>query len=78
MTGTGIPTWLSIVTLFMEFLVLALPVGLVLVIVGLVQYFRPQPAALGPEETARRRYASGEISRTEFDEMVHTLRGGQP
>ena len=75
MTGTGVPVWLSLVTLFMELLVLALPVGLVLVIVGLVQYFGSVPAPLGPEETAKQRYAAGAISRSEFEEMLRTLRG---
>jgi uncharacterized membrane protein len=76
--GTGISTWLSLVTLLMEFFVLALPVGLVLVIIGIVQYFRPLPAALSPEDTLRLRFAAGEISQSEFEETLRTLRGERP
>ncbi|MDA8346031.1 MAG: SHOCT domain-containing protein [Thermaerobacter sp.] len=77
MTGTGISPWLSILTVMTMLLVLAIPVGLVLVIVGLVQYFRPVPQAVGPEDTLKHRYAAGEISLSEYEEMLRTLRGEQ-
>lgn len=57
---------------------LAIPVGLVLVIVGLVQYFRPQPVEPGPEEILKRRYASGEITLSEYEELLRTIRGDRP
>lgn len=66
--GVGV-AFLGFVSLL---LVLAIPVGLVLVVVGLIQYFRPdpEPDAL---ERLRRRYADGEITLSEYEEMRATL-----
>lgn len=75
LTGTGISPWLTVVTVLLELLILAIPVGLALVIVGLVQFFTPQTAPIGPEELLKRRYAAGEISLSEYEEMLRTLRG---
>ncbi len=72
---SGVSPWMPILSVLMELLVLAIPVGIVLVIVGLVQYFRPQAQPPSAEETLRRRFAGGEISRTEYDEMLRALRG---
>ncbi len=78
MTGTNVSPLATVVSFLMLLLALAIPVGLVLVIVGLVQYFRPVPQSPNPEDTLRQRYAAGEISLSEYEEMLRTLRGEQP
>ena len=59
---------LPLVTLLAE---LALPVGVVLVIVGLVRYFRP--AVETAEDILDRRYAAGEISFSEYNALRQDL-----
>lgn len=64
--------WTRILSFLSLLLAFAIPVGLVLIVVGLIQFFRPDP---GPdaEEVLRRRYALGEISESEYREMLKTL-----
>lgn len=55
-----------------------IPVGVVLVVVGLIRYFWPReddPAAI-----LKRRYAAGEISQSEYQTLLHDLNadGGDP
>lgn len=47
------------------------PIGVILVIVGLVRYFRPRED--DPEIILQRRYARGEISRSEYEELLKDL-----
>ena len=51
--------------------VMAIPVGIVLVVFGLVRYFRP--AAETSEAVLARRYAAGEISRSEYAALRRDL-----
>ena len=57
--------------------ILAVPIGFVMVIIGLVQFFRPPASPLSPEEILKTRYAQGEISLSEYEEMLQRLDGGQ-
>jgi uncharacterized membrane protein len=74
---TGTP-WAALTGILSALAVLAVPVGLVLVIVGLVQFFRPAETPPGPEEILKSRYAGGEISLSEYEEMLRTIRGDGP
>lgn len=67
--------WVVLSGIITPLAVLAIPIGLVLVIVGLVQYFRPALTPQGPEEILKARYAAGEITLSEYEEMLRTLRG---
>lgn len=71
----GHPWWTALLGVLSLLLTLAIPVGVVLVAVGLLQYFRPEPEP-GAFERLRRRYADGEISLSEFEEMRRTLEEG--
>ena len=66
--------WLGAMVLWMV-LFWALVIG---GIVWLISALRPREAAAGPEdplETLRRRYARGEITREQYEEMRRDLRG---
>ena len=65
--AAGFP-WTQLLTLLSLLMILAIPVGLVLVAVGVVQYFRPLPEPDALERLARR-YADGEITLSEYEEM---------
>lgn len=68
---------LTALRLFASLLLLAIPVGIVMMLIGLVQYFRPayEPSAL---EILQRRYAQGEITQSEYEELRKTLEDPQP
>ena len=78
MIVTSSPTpWLALGGVLTGLAALAIPVGLVLVIVGLVQFFRPSETPPGPEEILKTRYARGELSLSEYEGMLRTVRGEQ-
>lgn len=64
--------WGALFRLMSILLVLAIPVGLILVVVGLLQYFRPEPEP-DADERLRRRYVQGEITQSEFEAMRSVL-----
>lgn len=47
------------------------PVGIILIVVGLIRYFWPRED--DPRTILQRRYARGEISRSEFEELWNAL-----
>ncbi len=60
----------GLLSVFLRILsLLAIPVGLVLVIVGLVRYLSPPPFD-SAEVILRRRYAQGEISLSEYRQLL--------
>jgi uncharacterized membrane protein len=64
--------WLTGFTIALSFIgVVALPVGIILIIVGLVRYFFPGQESA--EAVLDRRYAAGEISRSEYEELRRDL-----
>lgn len=71
-TTTAMP-WVALGGAFSILALLAIPVGLLLVIEGIIQFFRPPGPR--PEEILKARYASGEISQAQFEEMLRTVRG---
>ncbi len=75
---TSVTPWVALSGILSALAVLAVPVGLVLVIVGLVQFFRPAETPPDPEEILKGRYARGEISLSEYEEMLRTIRGEEP
>ncbi len=75
MTVTSATPWVALTGILSALAILAVPVGLVLVIVGLVQFFRPAETSPGPEEILKSRYAQGEISLSEYEEMLRAIRG---
>ena len=52
---------------------LLIPVGVVLVIAGLIRYFWPR--ADDPRTILQRRYAAGDISKSEYEELLRDLEG---
>lgn len=64
--------WLSFFSLIAWLMV---PVGIVLITVGIIRYFRPRED--DPRTILQRRYATGEISRSEFEELWIELFPGE-
>lgn len=64
--------WEALLRIMSILLVLAIPVGLILIVVGLLQTFRPEPEP-NAEERLRRRYVQGEITQSEFESMRSVL-----
>ncbi|HEY3317969.1 MAG TPA: SHOCT domain-containing protein [Coriobacteriia bacterium] len=64
--------------LFMGFFMLIGTVGVILLVVWLARLGSPAGRQWGGSdealEVARRRYAAGEITKEQYDEIVHTLR----
>ncbi len=52
---------------------LLIPVGIVLVIAGLIRYFWPRED--DPRTILQRRYAAGDISKSEYEELLQDLEG---
>ncbi len=69
--GGGGMMWLMI---FMAIFFLLLLIGVVLLIVWLLSRIRP--GAQAPLDILNRRYAQGEISREEYEQMKRAISGG--
>ena len=79
MTVTTGPTpWPALNGVLTALASLAVPFGFVMVIIGFVQFFRPPAAPLSPQEILQTRYAKGELSLSEYEEMLRDIGGGEP